>query len=299
MGFCNWTKAVIRFKEHQLSHALLVAVAAHISCQKPINQQLEKQITGAQQKQRHSFLKQLSALRYLLFQGLVIRNDHGGGSNLTLLLRLVLEEEKWVQDNRYHSPEVINELTEIMGHTVLRSILQNMFSQHWFALLADETRDVSNLEQLVLGISWVSDSYEINEDMVGLIQLNDTTAANIYKCLKDSLVSLGFQFDGASSFRGHVSGVRRRFQDDNPAAGPVHCLAHCVNLCACKKWLAKFTVSRKGLILPRMSYSSSNYPQNTKLFLKAYKNSKIHPILPSIHYAPHDGPCVLEPGKLL
>ena len=144
-----------------------------------------------------------------------------------------------MQDKRYQSPEIINELIEIMGHTVLRSILHNMFSQHWFALLADETRDVSNREQLVLGIRWVSDSYEINEDMVGLIQLNDTTAATIHKCLKDSLVSLGFQFqncrgqayDGASNFQGHVSGVGKRFQDDNPAAVPVHCLAHCVNLC--------------------------------------------------------------------
>ena len=99
--------------------------------------------------------------------------------------------------------------------------------------------DVSNREQLVLGIRRVSDSYEINEDMVGWIQLNDTTAATIHKCLKDSLVSLGFQFqncrgqayDSASNFQGHVSRVGKRFQDGNPAAVPMHCLAHCVNLC--------------------------------------------------------------------
>ena len=213
-GFCNWKKAVVRFREHQMSYAHQVAVAAHISRQKPINQQLEKQITKAQQKRRHSFLKQLSALCYLLRQGLAIRNDHGSGSNLTVLLRMVLDEDTWVQDKRYQSSEIINELINIMAHTVLRSILPNIFSQRWFALLADETRDVANREQLVLCIRWVSDSYEINEDVVGLIQLSDTTAATIHKSLKNSLISLGFQFencrgqafDGASNFQGHVSG---------------------------------------------------------------------------------------------
>ena len=183
------------------------------------------------------------------------------------------------------------------------------FSQHWFALLTDETRDVSNREQLVLGIRWVYDSYEINEDMVGLIQLNDTTAATIHKCLKDSLVSLGFQFqncrgqayDSASNFQGHaIFWSGKSFQVDNTAAVPVHCLEQCVNLCL-QEVACKFTVSRKGLILSWMShiYSSSNYPQNAKLFLKAYKSSKIHPILPTVHYAVHDASRILEPSKLL
>ena len=182
-----------------------------------------------------------------------------------------------------------------------------MFSQHWFALLADETRDVSNQEQLVLGIRWVYDSYEINENMVGLIQLNYTTAATIHKCLKDSLVSLGFQFqncsgqayDSASNFQGHAFFWRgKSIQDDNTAAVCVHCLEHCVNLCL-QEVGCKVHSIKEELIFTWMSYSSSNYPENTKLFLKAYKSSKIHPILSSVRYAVHDGPCVLEPCKLL
>lgn len=95
-----------------------------------------------------------------------------------------------------------------MGHSGLRSILSDMFSQHWFALLVDETRDISSREQLVLCIRWVSKSYEISEDVVGLIQLNNTTAKTIHKFLKDSLIRLGFQlencrgqaYDDASNF---------------------------------------------------------------------------------------------------
>ena len=253
-GFCNWKKAIVRFKEHEMSHAHQAAVAAHISCQMPINQQLEKQLTKTQQNRRYSLLKQLSALRYLVRQGLAIRNDHAGGSNLTVLLQMVLDEDKWVQDNRYQSPEIVNELIEIMGHSVLRSILSNMSSQRWFALLADETRDISNREQLVMCIRWVSDSYEINEDVVGLIQLSDTTAETIHRSLKTSLTSLGLQlencrgqaYDGASNFQGRVSGVAKRFQDENPAAVPVHCLAHCVNLCL-QEVARKVTSIKEGL----------------------------------------------------
>ena len=129
-----------------------------------------------------------------------------------------------------------------------------MFSQHWFALLADETRDISNREQLVLCIRWVSDSYEINEDVVGLIQLSDTTAETIYKSLKCSLISLGFQFeycrgqayDGASNFQGHISGVGKRFQSETLAAVPVHCLAQCVYLCL-QEVARKVTCIKEGL----------------------------------------------------
>ena len=103
-GFCNWKKALDRFKKHEISHAHQAAVASHIARQTPINQQLEKQLTRMQQNRRFSLLKQISALRYLLRQGLAIRNDHAGCSNLKILLQMVLDEDNWVQENRYQSP---------------------------------------------------------------------------------------------------------------------------------------------------------------------------------------------------
>ncbi len=237
-GFCNWKKATTRFKEHELSRGHRLAYEAQVSNQAPINAQLQNEFAKMQKTRRNSLVRQVSALRYLLRQGLAVRNDHAGGSNLTVLLQTVLDEDKWVEDGRYESPEIINELMEIMAHEVLRSMLTEIFSQKCFALLADETRDISNREQLVMCVRWVSESYNINEDLVGLIQVSDTTAETIYRSLDTSLVSLGFRiencrgqgYDGASNFQGHVSGVGKRFLERNPAAIPVHCLAHCVNL---------------------------------------------------------------------
>ena len=53
---------------------------------------------------------------------------------------MVLDEDKWVQESRYRSPEIVNELIEIMANDVLRSMLASMFRQHWFAFLAAENK---------------------------------------------------------------------------------------------------------------------------------------------------------------
>ena len=53
-------------------------------CHQRNNEQLLREV--------ESLLKQLSVLRYLLRQGIAIRNDHAGGSNLSIMLEKVLDE---------------------------------------------------------------------------------------------------------------------------------------------------------------------------------------------------------------
>ena len=86
-------------------------------------------------------------------------------------------------------------MIEIMAHRVLHSLLSEISSRSWFSLLADKTRDISNREQLVLCMRWVSDHYEVFEDQIGLLQLENTTAETIYSSLKDGLLRLGVPFD--------------------------------------------------------------------------------------------------------
>jgi hypothetical protein len=130
-------------------------------------------------------------------------------------------------------------MIEIMGHSVLRTLVKEITSQKWFSLLADETRDITNCEQIVVCLRYVSDDYEVFEDFLNLVQLENTTSQMIYMSLKDCIIRLGLSFencrgqgyDGASNFQGCVNGVAKRFQSEYPALIPVHCLAHCINLC--------------------------------------------------------------------
>ena len=107
------------------------------------------------------------------------------------------------------------------------------------SILADETRDLSNREQMVICLRWIFSEHAVCEDLIGLVQLDNTTSDTIYSVLKDSIVNLGLDFgdskgqgyDGAQNFQDHVKGVAKRFKDDNPAVISVHCLAHCINRC--------------------------------------------------------------------
>ena len=79
----------------------------------------------------------------------------------------------------------------------------------------------------------MSEKYEINEDYFGLDELDETTADCINSSIKAFLVSLGLPFDhcrgqgydGAQNFQDHVSGVAKRFDNDNQAAISVHSLS--------------------------------------------------------------------------
>ena len=185
----------------------------------------------------------------------------------------MLDESCWLKDGKYQSPEVINELIEIMAHKVLRSLLCDISSRKWYAIMADETRDISNREQLVLCIRSVSDNYVVHEDMVGLYQLDDTTSSTIHSCLKDSLLRMSLQiencrgqaYDGAQPFQGHINGVAKKFKDSNASAISVHCLAHCVNLC-----LQEITRNSKPII-QLIKYSPKR--QNVFERIKAQQSS--------------------------
>ena len=145
-GFCNWKKATILFREHEQSQTHRDAIAAHMSAKStPVNAMLQSEVDNIRSRRRNSLMKQLSALRYLLQQGLSIRNDHSGGSNLTVMLQDVLDESSWVECKKYQSPEIVNEIVQLLAHKVLRSLISDLLSQTWFALLADEILTVNNL----------------------------------------------------------------------------------------------------------------------------------------------------------
>ena len=147
----------------------------------------------------------------------------------------------WLRENKYMSHDIINEQITIMGHSLLQTLLANIKKNVpvWYAIIADEAADVVNREQLNLSIRWVSDDYMVSEDPVGLYCLPDTTANTITKVLKDLLIRCAFPislcrgqaYDGAANMQGIRKGVATQIRAECPAALPVHCFAHSLNLC--------------------------------------------------------------------
>jgi len=140
---------------------------------------------------------------------------------------------------KYMSVDVVNEQIAIMSNSVLRAIIKDIKDARWFAVMADETRDVSGAEQFTVCVRRVSDRFTVSEDLLGLVDVPTTDSDTLYSVLEDVLIRRnllidncrGQAYDGASNMSGHSSGVAARMLAKQPAALAVHCLAHCINLC--------------------------------------------------------------------
>ena len=53
-----------------------------------------------------------------------------------------------------------------------------------FTLMADETADVANIEQLVICIRWVDEQLNAHEEFIGLHPIPDTTANTVVSVIK-------------------------------------------------------------------------------------------------------------------
>ena len=243
-GFNNWKKAKAKFREHEQSRLHSDVCIAYKALQQPsITSQLSLQAHREQEAHRNLLMKLLSSLKYLLRQGLAVRGHTEEESNLFQLLKCRSEDIppllEWLSDGRHRSPTIINESIQLMALQLLQQLLEDIRNSGWYSIIADETRDVSGKEQLAISIRWVDANYTVNEDLIGFVEVSETDALSVTKAIKDVLLRVtlplsqcvGQAYDGASNMAGHISGVAKRIQDEEPRALFVHCMAHCLNLC--------------------------------------------------------------------
>lgn len=88
-----------------------------LSNKQGIGAQLEHAHKMEQKARREALIKQLSSLRYLLRQGLAVRGHEASEINLIQLLELHSGDDpqlkKWINDQKYCSPDILNEQIEI------------------------------------------------------------------------------------------------------------------------------------------------------------------------------------------
>jgi len=163
-GFSNWKKARERFERHEKSESHKESVLKLVSMQSPsIMAQLSNESRLTQEERRSMLLKQLRCIRYLLRQGLALRGHTEKEGNLVKLVELQSMEcprlQQWLSDNQYLSHGIVNEIIVLMGNTLLRNMLSKIRTARWFSIMADETRDISNCEQLTIVVRWVDTEY--------------------------------------------------------------------------------------------------------------------------------------------
>ena len=108
------------------------------------------------------------------------------------LLSLRIEDDpqltKWLKQKNYLSQYITNEIITLLGNDLLREILRNICEAAWFSIQADKTTDISNHEQLSMSIRWVSKTWEIHEDFIGLVHVPNITSPMLTSAIKDVLI---------------------------------------------------------------------------------------------------------------
>ena len=106
-----------------------------------------------------------------------------------------------------------------------------------YTIMADETADVSNKEQVVVCIRWVDGEMQAHEEFIGITPVERTTAEDIVNVLSETLQKMhlrladcrGQCYDGESTMSGSVSGSTR-IKTLNAKCLYTHCYGHVLNL---------------------------------------------------------------------
>ena len=139
-GFCNWKKALDKFRQHESSecHKMAIDYAVNFpkSCRNVIEMTNEES-KKVRQINRRCLLKIIENLQSLCRQGQAIQGDTD--SNFYQLIKLrgkddpgLLEFTKRQGGNKYTSHDIQNEIIETMAHQVQRDLIQDIGTGFFF-----------------------------------------------------------------------------------------------------------------------------------------------------------------------
>ncbi|XP_057526353.1 uncharacterized protein LOC130805588 [Amaranthus tricolor] len=256
-GFRAWSKPD-RLEKHVggIKSAHNIAYEKYVNLRDAKKTSIEFVFDNASEVQMNEYHIRLNAsltcLRFLLGQGLAFRGhdeseeSYSRGNFLELLKWLggkVEEIGKYTFQNapkncQLTSPKIQKDIITCCAKETTKRIIEEV-GDGYFSILADESSDVSQKEQLALVLRFVNrENGSVVEHFLGILHVGDTTALS----LKNTIMSLlmehslspsmirGQGYDGASNMRGEINGLKTLIMNDTPRAYYIHCFAHQLQL---------------------------------------------------------------------
>ena len=189
-GFDNLKKSLEKLRRYKNSDSHLEAEIKFRSLRNSfVKEQISNQAAKVQATRQAGLLKQLQAMHYILKQGIPLRGHTEEEGNLCQSHNFSVIAS-WIEQGKYMSHEIVNELIMLMGQNVLRRLLSRIKANDpgWYAIVADEATDVACREQFNVSIRYVDSHYMVRKDCIGLISLPDTKASTLHIVLKDMLI---------------------------------------------------------------------------------------------------------------
>ena len=189
----------------------------------------------------------------------------------------------------YTSPDVQNQVIDILGDHIRGKILSKVREARFFTLVADEVTDSSNMEQLSIVLRYVDpNDCCIKEDLVTFIECDSGISG---RALADKMLSFinthgldptnlrGQAYDGAGNMSGKKNGTAALISSQYPLALYLHCSSHCLNLAVVKSLQVSSVRNMIGIV-NRVSIFFSAHPKRQRKLEEAIDNtqpqSKVH-----------------------
>ncbi|XP_009795918.1 uncharacterized protein LOC107819031 [Nicotiana tabacum] len=108
----------------------------------------------------------------------------------------------------------------------------------YFALLVDESLDVSRKEQMAIVLRYVEKKGSVMERFIGIIHVRDTSTLSLKKVIIDVLIhhSLSLSsirgqcYDVVSNMQDDIKGLKKLIKQESRLAHSIHCFAHQLQL---------------------------------------------------------------------
>jgi hypothetical protein len=265
-GFGQWKTATEKnrgFHQHASCQTHLSAVAkwcereSRITNETGIDTMLcAKQINDNQ----YYILSVFDVVQFLVMNEMPFRGDReteaervnpsdsfSSGKFLNLFAYTIKKDEKLraiiptlPENAKYTSPEIQNEVIEMMAEMALQQIVSEIKSSDadCYTIKCDGTRDKNNVENMSLVVRYVKDG-AAKERLIEMTQLDHLHADYISDVILTRLKDVGLDpnrilsqcYDGASVMSGKLGGVQAKLQEKVGKEIPyVHCFNHQLHL---------------------------------------------------------------------
>ena len=133
----------------------------------------------------------------------------------------------------YLSWRVQNQIISLMDDAIQKQILSDISQCKYFSILADETTDASQTEQLSLSFRFIKDT-KVHEEFLCFVPVSSTTGKGLASTILAQLSQLGLNlermrgqgYDGASNMSGKYRGVQAKVKELYPLVMYTHCCNH-------------------------------------------------------------------------
>ena len=169
-GFRTYKNAPGAFAPHEASELHKAAIVLILNKKKP---SVIQQLSSTKQKEmlnnRIALNKIFSTILVLAKQGLALRGHDDENSNLHQILKVRCEDvpelKNWMnrQGYKWVHNTIVNEIVDMMAEEIRQKILFEIKKEKYFALMLDETSDISKLEQVSVCDRSVDENLSVHE----------------------------------------------------------------------------------------------------------------------------------------